>query len=155
MDQHITDISKTWHILLADDDDSDRLFFGMALKKITTQTQLTTVEDGERLIYYLKNNSINLPNVIFLDLNMPRKTGHECLLEIRNDEKLKDIPIVIYSTSLHEEVAEILYQNGANYYLKKSNIDELPGYIKKTLSLLSENPAQPSKDKFILNNRKF
>lgn len=86
---------------------------------------------------------------------MPRKTGNECLLEIKNDEKLKDIPIVIYSTSLHEEVAEVLYQNGANYYLKKDTLDELPGYIKKILTLLSENPAQPSKDKFILNNRSF
>lgn len=146
---------KTWHILLADDDASDRFFFGMALKEITTQTQLTTVEDGEKLMNYLKNNSVNLPHVIFLDLNMPRKTGNECLLEIKNDEKLKEIPIVIYSTSLYEEVAEILYRNGANYYLKKCSLDELPGYIQKTLSFLSENPAQPSKDKFILNSRSF
>lgn len=66
MEQKIKDKSKTWHILLADDDSSDRLFFGMALKEITTQTQLTTVEDGERLMNYLKKILLIFPMLFFL-----------------------------------------------------------------------------------------
>jgi len=144
-------INKLWHILLADDDNSDRFFFEKALKEITIQTKLTTVEDGEQLLNYLKKNSNHLPDVIFLDLNMPRKNGNECLSEIKSDEKLKHIPIVIYSTSLYEDIANILYQNGAHYYLQKCDLKDLPAYIQKALTLLSENPGQPSKDKFILN----
>ncbi|MDP1747703.1 MAG: response regulator [Bacteroidota bacterium] len=144
-------VNKQWHILLADDDDSDRFFFEKALKEITIQTKLTTIEDGEQLLNYLKNNSNHLPDVIFLDLNMPRKNGNECLSEIKSDEKLKHIPIVIYSTSLYEDIANILYQNDAHYYLQKSDLKDLPAYIQKTLTLLSDNPGQPSKDKFIIN----
>lgn len=139
------------NILLADDDQSDRFFFERALKEIAIETQLTTVEDGEKLISYLKENFNHLPDVIFLDLNMPRKNGGECLSEIKRDEKLKHIPIVVYSTSLYEEIATILYQNGAHYYLQKSDLKELPAHIQRTLSLLSENPHQPPKDKFFIN----
>ena len=62
-------------ILLADDDADDRFFFGKALKELPISTELTTVEDGEKLMSYLLKNSEKLPDVLFLDLNMPRKNG--------------------------------------------------------------------------------
>ena len=138
-------------ILLADDDKDDRFFFEKALKEIPIATKLITVEDGEKLMNYLTENLEDLPDVLFLDLNMPRKKGSECLSEMKQNPKLKEIPVIIYSTSLHEEIATELYQNGAHYYLQKCDFTELPKIIEQVLSLLAENPKQPSRDKFIVN----
>ena len=80
------------NFLLADDDTDDRYFFGKALKELSIPSTLTTVEDGEKLMDYLSENSKQLPDVLFLDLNMPCKNGAECLTEIKNDQQLKHLP---------------------------------------------------------------
>lgn len=136
--------------MLADDDQDDRFFFEKALKTLSTSVNFVTMEDGEKLMAWLLKNTNTIPDVLFLDLNMPRKNGSECLLEIKNNPKLKDLPVVIYSTSLHEDVANILYANGAYYYVKKPDYTELPGILKKVIGLISENHVQPSRDKFIV-----
>ncbi|MBC8048251.1 MAG: response regulator, partial [Fimbriimonadaceae bacterium] len=83
----------TINVLLADDDKDDRYFFDKALKQIPIATHLKTVADGEKLMDYLLKNDVPLPDVLFLDLNMPRKNGSECLAEIKRNEKLKEIPV--------------------------------------------------------------
>ncbi len=77
--------SKQLHILLADDDIDDCNFFDKALQALPISSNLTTVRDGERLMKYLGENSKQLPNVLFLDINMPRKSGFECLSEIKEN----------------------------------------------------------------------
>ena len=139
------------NILLADDDKEDRFFFNRALKELTIRTQLAIVVDGEKLMAYLSENSHRLPDILFLDLNMPRKNGSECLEEIKGNPKLQRIPVIIYSTSLQDEVADVLYQTGAHYYLKKCNLDELSKFIQRAINLLAENQNQPSRDNFIIN----
>jgi len=109
------------HILLADDDEDDRLFFKDAFEEIKIKTVVHTVNDGLQLMNYLNMENALLPHVLFLDLNMPFKNGLECLYEIRNTEKLKDISIVIYSTSASEEDIEETFVKGANVYIKKPN----------------------------------
>ena len=109
------------NILLADDDMDDCNFFDQALGSLSLHTQLTIVNDGEQLMTYLAQNVENLPDVLFLDLNMPRKNGLKCLREIRSIEKLKDISIAIYSTSSNENDIEETYLNGANIYITKPN----------------------------------
>jgi CheY-like chemotaxis protein len=71
------------NILLADDDTDDCVFFKDAITELSNTTQLTAVHDGDQLMNYLTDNLENLPHVLFLDLNMPRKNGLECLSEIR------------------------------------------------------------------------
>jgi CheY-like chemotaxis protein len=144
-------MKKTLQILLADDDKDDRFFFKEALTQIQVPTNLTVVEDGQKLITFLSANKTQLPDILFLDLNMPRKNGNECLSEIKRDKRLSQIPVIIYSTSLHDEVADILYGKGAHYYLKKCNIVELPRAINQILALLTKNPKQPSRAKFVLS----
>ena len=139
------------NILLADDDTDDRYFFEKALKGLSMSTKLKTVPDGERLMDYLFKNSENLPDVLFLDNNMPRKNGSECLTEIKSNEKLKRIPVILCSTSLGDDFANTLYQNGAHYYLHKCDFSELTQCIEKILNLLAENPNQPTRDKFMLS----
>ena len=119
--------SKQLNILLAEDDKDDRDFFDKALKEIPIPTHLTTVYDGEQLMNYLYENSEHLPNVLFLDLNMPRKNGFECLCEIKENEKLKDILVVMFSTSYPRDIMyEVdmigkLLKIGAHDFIRKSN----------------------------------
>jgi len=142
---------EPFKILLADDDRDDRFFFDLVLKDLAFPTQFITVEDGVKLMDYLIKHSDKLPDVLFLDLNMPRKNGSECLTEIKANSKLKDLPIVIYSTSLHEDIADILYKNGAHYYIRKTDMVELKKTLNYILGLMAENNfAKPKRDKFIL-----
>jgi CheY-like chemotaxis protein len=106
-------------ILLADDDEDDRMIFTDAFKEVKIKTKVDTVKDGNELMDFLKSKENELPDVLFLDLNMPRKSGMECLVEIKSDERLKDIAIVIYSTSASENDIEETFVKGANVYLQK------------------------------------
>ena len=107
------------NILLADDDADDCIFFEQALVELIIPTHLTSVHDGEQLKQLLTSEIIQLPNILFLDLNMPRKNGFECLSEIKTSEKLKQLPVIVFSTSFEQEVVNMLYQNGAQYFIRK------------------------------------
>lgn len=108
-------------ILLADDDENDRLTFKEALEELKIKTTYHALNDGVQLMDYLLNLDSPLPALLFLDLNMPRKSGLECLQEIRNIERFKNVIIVIYSTSSHKKDVEATFLNGANVYIKKPN----------------------------------
>ncbi|MDI9256963.1 MULTISPECIES: response regulator [Flavobacterium] len=107
------------HIILADDDEDDRLFFTDAFEELKINTKVNTFADGVALMNYLNQPDAVLPDVLFLDLNMPRKNGIECLDEIKSDEKFNDIAIAIFSTSSSEEHIEETFVRGANIYIKK------------------------------------
>ncbi len=119
------------NICLADDDEDDRLFFTDAFDELKINTKVSTFNDGVELMNFLNHPDSILPNVLFLDLNMPKKNGQECLLEIKKDEKFNDIAVAIYSTSSSEEDIELTFINGANIYIKKPNDFER---LKKILS---------------------
>lgn len=145
--------SRSLQIILADDDIDDRFFFDMALKTLPIETKLITVNDGQRLMDHLSKNSDNLPDVLFLDLNMPRKNGAECLKEIKNNKDLKKLPVIIYSTSLHENTANELYENGAHYYIRKGSLSELEKNLHNVLTLMINTGFnRPSRDQFILSS---
>lgn len=139
------------NIMLADDDADDRYFFEKALVELSIVTNFKSVSDGAKLMDYLSENLENLPDVIFLDFNMPRKNGSECLKEIKRNEQLRHIPVIMCSTSLRDQIVDVLYSMGAHYYLHKCSFQELIKCIQNILNMLMENPMQPSKDKFILN----
>jgi CheY-like chemotaxis protein len=118
------------HIILADDDEDDRLFFTDAFEELKINTKVQTFKDGVHLMDHLNTND-TLPNVLFLDLNMPRKNGLQCLKEIKENQKFDNIAIAIYSTSASEDDIENTFVLGANIYIKKpSNF----GMLKKVLS---------------------
>jgi CheY-like chemotaxis protein len=112
---------KPLYVLLADDDEDDRLIFKEALEDIKIKTIVITVNDGIELMDYLTRPDVRLPDVVFLDLNMPRKNGMQCLEEIRNSAALKHLTIAIYSTSGAERDIEETFVKGANVYIKKPN----------------------------------
>ena len=121
-------------ILLADDDESDRFLFIEAFEEIKIKTRIHTVKDGVQLMEYLHHADTQLPYLLFLDLNMPRKNGLECLKEIRTTERLKDIAIAIYSTSASDKDIEDTFLNGANVYIKKpSDFNLLKEVLNKAI----------------------
>ena len=104
---------------MADDDEDDCILFEDALREVCSQTELTTANDGDELITLMKTNVPPPPDVIFLDLNMPRRNGFECLELIRKTKQWKDIPVVIFSTTGQEEMIKRVYEQGANYFIRK------------------------------------
>ena len=137
--------AKQVNILLADDDADDCFFFEKALREIPLATQLTVVNDGERLMDHLSKNSEQLPHVLFLDLNMPRKSGFECLTEITENSKLKDLYVVMFSTSYtmdrnyEQSMIDVLYRMGAQDYIRKpGDFTKLKEHIHQSLTKLIE-----------------
>ncbi len=118
-------------IILADDDEDDRLLFTDAFKELKINTKVNTFNDGVELMDYLNSPDAVLPNVLFLDLNMPKKNGIECLHEIKKDNRLSDIAIAIFSTSSSEDHIEETFVQGANIYIKKPSDF---GTLKKVLA---------------------
>ena len=136
------------HILLADDDTDDCLFFEKALKEINIESHITMVHDGEELMDYLSKNSDHLPDMLFLDLSMPRKTGFECLSEIKENEKLNNLPVIVFTTSFargidfEQSLINTLSKLGAQEYIRKpGDFEQLKQIIHKALSLLLEKRA--------------
>ena len=145
-------MSDLIHIILADDDQDDRDFFSDAFEELKIKTKVSLFNDGQQLMNYLLQPDSFLPNILFLDLNMPFKSGIECLHEIKNIDRLKDIAIAIYSTSASDEDIEETFINGANIYIKKPSDFET---LKKILgNVITTNwqyqTSGLNKDNFLL-----
>ena len=148
-------MEQTINVLLADDDKDDCLFFTDILSNIPVGTSLTIVKDGDQLISHLAKNGEILPEVIFLDLNMPKKNGYECLAEIKSNVSLNNIPVIIFSTSYDEEKANRLYDNGAHYYIcKPTNFKDLQDAVQRALQLLQKSDERPQKQDFLITKLK-
>lgn len=122
---------KTKNIYLVDDDKDDRELFCEALGEQNIKAKISTFENGVDLMADLLDRSIALPDIIFLDLNMPLMNGEECLADIRNEPQFSKIRIVIYSTHFDELKIGLLQQKGADHYLRKpKSFQELKQSIK-------------------------
>ncbi len=140
------------NILLADDDIDDCIFFKCALEKSPIATKLVTVHDGMELMQLLTSDAYKLPDVLFLDLNMPRKNGFECLSELKLSLQLKHLPAIMYSTSNDQDVVSRLYRNGAQYFIRKPpDISQFEKIIHHTLTLIEKrHMQQPAREDFVL-----
>jgi len=105
--------------MIVDDDEDDRELFCEAITEIAGHFKCVDAENGELALIYLNDEKRPLPDYIFLDLNMPRLNGKQCLAEIKKMEHLKSIPVIIYSTSNHQQDREITLQLGATGFLHK------------------------------------
>ena len=140
------------NILLADDDGDDYLFFKEVLEDLQVSANLTVVNNGDQLMQTLTNKDSKLPHLLFLDLNMPRKNGLECLLEIKRDKNLNQIPVIIFSTSFQKNMVDLLYKSGAQYYIRKpADFSGLKTIIQQVFFIaLQKNISQPEKENFVL-----
>ena len=133
------------YVLLADDDEDDCFFFQEALNELPVSARLAIVHDGEELMQLLTKTTASLPDVLFLDLNMPRKNGFECLLEIKSSEQLKRLPVVILSTSFDRVMADRLCRSGASCCMHKPlGHSELNQLIQQALTLVEQKADLPA-----------
>ena len=148
-----TENCRSKNIYLADDDEDDREFFQEALFEVCKESMLTLAKDGIELMDILYQPPVPMPDVIFLDLNMPAKNGFECLEEIKKDSKLKMLPVIIFSTTIQEESVNRVYKEGANFYIcKPSNFSQLKRTLAKVLSIdWAQQLTQASKEQFIIS----
>ncbi|PTX18334.1 response regulator receiver domain-containing protein [Pontibacter mucosus] len=117
---------RTIVILIADDDAEDRMLVKEALDESRLKNQVQFVENGEELLDYLHNRGkyadkeqYPTPGLILLDLNMPKKDGREALKEIKSDERLRVIPVVVLTTSKAEEDILRTYDLGVSSFITK------------------------------------
>jgi CheY-like chemotaxis protein len=142
---------KTMHILFSDDDTDDALLFTQAADLMTSSILLSFAEDGEQLMRYLSKEM--LPDLIFLDLNMPVKNGMECLREIRSDKKLDWLPVIIYTTSDNPKDIDICYELRANLYVvKPTSFESIIKTLKKIINIDFKNQGFPPRLNFLLQS---
>jgi len=119
----MTAATDTVSILMAEDDVEDQMLIKEALGASGLSHNLIIVNDGEELIDYLnqsgKYSDVPLPGIVLLDLNMPRKNGHEALSEIKSNPKLRRIPVIVLTTSDAEEDIKSTYDMGVSSYICK------------------------------------
>jgi CheY-like chemotaxis protein len=113
-------------VLMADDDADDRMLAKDAWEESRPASELEFVEDGEQLLDYLRHRgrysdlaAAPLPNIILLDLNMPKKDGREALREIKSDPLLRKIPVIVLTTSRADEDVARSYDLGVNSFIVK------------------------------------
>jgi CheY-like chemotaxis protein len=142
-------------VYLADDDEDDRLIFSEALTEIKTHTiTLLTTVDGNQLISSL-NDRISLPDVVFLDLNMPNKNGKEALLQIRSNPRLSPLPVVVYSTSTSDIDVDEAWKAGASMYVEKPySVKHLVYVLEKVINTdWNKFKGKLPRNKFFLSSR--
>jgi CheY-like chemotaxis protein len=139
------------NILLADDDTEDRELFAEALEESGLDYNLKTFENGKQLVDYLNLPNQEVPNLLFLDLNMPLLSGLESLKIIRANTALDSMPVAIYSTSSSENDKNNTFQNGANLYISKpSDFSQLKKMLRQVVLMREDlSSTEIDKDKFV------
>lgn len=145
-------IFENINILLADDDKNDCLLFKDALEELPVSAMLTIVHNGEQLIEEITKKGSKLPDVLFLDLNMPRKNGFASLGEIKRNTDLQNLPVIIFSTASDIETVKNVFRDAAHYYIcKPVDFSKLKKVIYEALTLITQkNNPLPLQDKFLI-----
>lgn len=126
-------------IVLTDDDEDDREFFQFAIRSISSDIQLISLAGGDELFTYMTDHK-EKADLVFLDINMPRINGFECLKKIRERYSFNELPVVMYTTSDHETDLTNASAEGANLYIRKPiDMDTLKTLLKKVLNMNFES----------------
>lgn len=142
---------QTINILLADDDNADCLLFKDALEELPLATRLTIVHNGEQVIEELFKNDNKVPDVLFLDLNMPRKNGFATLGLIKRSTDLQNLPVIIFSTASEQATVKNVFRDAAHYYIcKPGDFTLLKKVIYEALMLITQDNTLPLEEKFII-----
>jgi CheY-like chemotaxis protein len=138
------------HVILADDDQDHAFLFERILRKVDPAKKLSVAKDGAALLELL---STLKPGLLFLDLKMPCKNGIECLKEIRRNPNLKDLPIVVYSSSSKMTDIQKSYVHKADLYMVKPfNTEHLENALRSVFNLdLKETII--TRNHYFINNR--
>ena len=121
-------------VLFIDDDPDDYDVFCEALKCFSSEARCLHVPDGYEALHVLSNVLFVLPDYIFLDINMPVMGGEECIINLKKNPKLKDIPVIIYSTTANaDEIATFMKLGAAHFVVKSPKFNDLVETLKGLL----------------------
>ncbi len=145
--------SEKINIILTDDDTDEYELFKDAFDNLKVKCNLNYFHNGKELIDYMNKPDMEIPDILFLDLNMPIMNGMECLRLIRADQKFRNLPIAIYSTSSSEKDQLETFMGGANIYIKKpDNFDEMKRILKHVMKVSWQfHTSSLNMDTFILS----
>ena len=130
-------------IFLIDDDADDRSMFCEALEEVSPNVVCNTAENGSAGLNALRNKEIELPDVIFLDINMPVMGGWQCLTILKSDPVFKDIPVLMYSTSSNpEDIRKAKQLGGHSLVTKPCSFQELKKILEKVVTSLEPNTSK-------------
>ncbi len=146
-------ISQKINILLADDNIDDCLLFREALEALPVSANLDIVYDGDQLMERLSEKGAKLPDVLFLDLYMPRKNGFASLGAIKRNSELQNIPVIIISSVSEQESVKNVFRDAAHYYIcKPANFLQLKKVIYEALTLIAQpNNHLANKESFMIS----
>ncbi|HEX8313406.1 MAG TPA: response regulator [Flavisolibacter sp.] len=137
-------------IILADDDADDRYVFQELIEEIHPKMQLEIVSNGLQLMKLLEHFA---PDLLFLDLEMPYKNGLECLIDIRGNERLKELPVVVFSSTTRPANIQTAYEMGAHLFLiKDASFQQYSQSIQAILQLNWKEPVK-IKEQYCINDR--
>jgi CheY-like chemotaxis protein len=137
-------------VLLADDDRDDHYFFREVLQDVNSALRFDVAADGGELLVLLQHY---VPDILFLDLDMPVKNGLECLREIRSNPTTNDLPVVVFSSTTRSVNIDTAYDMGADlFFIKPSTFDELKSSLTALLSLEWQHPKKV-KEQYCVNGR--
>jgi CheY-like chemotaxis protein len=135
-------MANTICFFLVDDDADDQEIFDLALQGLGTSTRLEFANDGVEAISRIQNDTSFLPHCIFIDLNMPRMNGQQCLQELRKIDRIKQVPIVMYSTTVNAQYLADALNHGATDFIEKPiTIEALTASLSKIFHSLQKSFA--------------
>ena len=121
------------NVFYADDDIDDREIFCEAINEINPAIKVVLGKDGEQTLKILSVQK-ELPNLIFLDINMPKMDGIECLVKLKSDDRLKSIPVIIYSTTSNKsDQSRIALLGASDFILKGNSFESVKDSLNKIL----------------------
>lgn len=123
-------MSNRKHIFLIDDDEDDRWLFAEALARTVPDVLCSTASTGQEAITVLSSMK-DLPDFIFLDLNMPGMDGKKCLSQLKSDQRLRSVPVIVYSTSnFHKDMDETKALGASEFIIKPADYTALCDMFK-------------------------
>jgi len=146
----MAELTEEKDILLAEDDMEDVQIFQAAMGELDIPHILRHAHNGESLFILLGDR---VPHILFLDIDMPCKDGMACIKEIRQNKAYDHLPVIMYTSHLHEKIIEESFRNGANLFLTKAHtFNELVGKMRKIFDIDWKNYMHyPSRGNFVVN----
>jgi two-component system, chemotaxis family, response regulator Rcp1 len=147
----MTEPQREVHVLLVEDDPGDVLIAREALRAGAVDSRLDVVSDGVEALAFLRNENgyadAARPDLILLDLNLPRMSGHEVLAEVKSDPELRRIPVVVLTTSqAHEDIAKSYDLHASVHVSKPVDFDDFAGVVKQIDEFFGSVAQLPTAD---------
>ena len=137
-------------VVIAEDDNDDFELFNGAIQELSLSVEITRAENGEILMRLL---DVNIPDILFLDLFLPRKDGKICLREIRANKKYDYLPVIIFSSFADPHSIEFTFREGANaFVIKPDSFSQLRDILKQIFSIeWKKSMYYPALPDFVIN----